>query len=253
MQLLDVRDPQNVSQSWKLQIDGWLNSTRLIGDTLYLVTSYRPRIPSLVLPADTPQKREANEQLIRSSTAAQLLPHYSENGGVQRSLVPARGCLIAQEITRNEGYTDLLVISAINLRTRRITDVNCLSTNVNGVYDEEQPLHRRNDDGAEQCDAHRAPQVHAISDGEMSYRASGSIIGTVGWSNPSYFMDEHDGDLRVLSSGQLVHRLTVLREAARGDGAAACPLAQQRRDRLRSARRASRCSPFDSLANAPTS
>jgi hypothetical protein len=213
VQLLDVRDPQNVSQSWKVQIDGWLDATRLIGDTLYLVTSYRPRMPGLVLPADTQAKREANEQLIRSSTASQLLPHYSENGGVQRSLVPSRGCLIAQEITRTEGYTDLLVISAINLRTRRITDVNCLSTNVNGVYVTRNSLYIAGTMTGQNDATLTVLHKFALSDGEMSYRASGSIIGTVGWANPSYFMDEHDGDLRVLSSGQLVHRLTVLREA----------------------------------------
>lgn len=37
VQLLDVRDPQNVSQAWDLEPDGWLRASRFIGDTLYVV------------------------------------------------------------------------------------------------------------------------------------------------------------------------------------------------------------------------
>ena len=45
------------------------------------------------------------------------------------------------------------------------------------------------------------------------------VSGTIGWQNPSYFMDEHEGDLRIVTSqfsevgGDFVHRLHVLREA----------------------------------------
>jgi uncharacterized secreted protein with C-terminal beta-propeller domain len=215
VQVLDVRDPQNVSQAWKLQLDGWLSASRLIGDTLYLVSSYRPRIPGLVLPADTLDKQEANERLIRSSTADQLMPHYSENGGAQRPLVTSRGCLIPQQIASNESYTDLLVISAINVRTRQVSDVNCLSTNVNGVYMATNSLYIAGTGAGPDDSTITVLHKFAIQDGTISYHATGSVVGAVGWSNPSYFMDEHDGDLRILTSGQLVHRLSVLREAGR--------------------------------------
>jgi beta propeller domain-containing protein len=215
VQLLDVRDPQRVSQAWKLRIDGWLNASRLIGDTLYLVSSYRPRIPDLVVPADTLEKQEANERRIRSSAAAQLLPHYSVDGGAMLPLVSGHGCLIAQQLPSNEAYTDLLVISAINVRTRRISDANCLSTNVNGVYMATTSLYvagtRRADDGTMSTVLHK----FAIDDGQMSYRATGAVPGTVGWPNGSYFMDEHGGDLRILTSRSLEHRLTVLRESGK--------------------------------------
>src|SRR4051794_14794057 len=34
IQLLDVRDPANVSQAWQIELDGWLRASRMIGDTL---------------------------------------------------------------------------------------------------------------------------------------------------------------------------------------------------------------------------
>ena len=215
VQLLDVRDPQNVSQVWKIQIDGWLTASRLIDDTLYLVSSYRPRMPDLVVPADTVEKREANERLIRSSTAEQLLPHYMENGGAKRLLVSSRGCLIAQQLANSDSYTDLLVISAINVRTRQVSGVNCLSTNVNGVYMAANSLYIAGTGPAP--DGTRETVLHkfVISGGTITYRATGSVVGTLTWANPSYFMDEHNGDLRIVTSGQLVHRLSVLRESGK--------------------------------------
>ena len=59
----------------------------------------------------------------------------------------------------------------------------------------------------------------ALNGGNVDYRASGVVSGQVGWRNASYFMDEHDGDLRIVTSefgfsGIPVHRLHVLREAA---------------------------------------
>src|SRR5262249_31901611 len=112
-------------------------------------------------------------------------------------------------------YTDLIVISAINVRTRRISDVNCLSTNVNGVYMALNSLYVAGIRTAEGGTASTVLHKFAIADGQMSYRATGSVTGTVGWPNGSYFMDEHGGDLRILTSRSLEHRLTILRESGK--------------------------------------
>ncbi len=214
IQLLDVRNPQNVSQAWKLELDGWLRASRLIGDTLYLVSSYRPRIPDLVLPADTMAKREANERRIRSSTASEMLPGYVENGSARRQLASSAGCLVAQQLASHESYMDLIVIAAINLRTRRVTDVNCLSTNINGVYMSAESLYVAGT-GFRAAESMPITVLHkfVLDDGEITYRATGAVAGTMSWSNPSYFMDEHEGDLRIVTTANGVHRLTVLRES----------------------------------------
>ncbi len=214
IQLLDVRDPTNVSQTWKLQLDGFLRASRMIGDTLYIVSSYRPRIPDLILPADTQEKREANERKILNSTAAELLPGYAEDGGPRRRLATRDGCLVAQTLASHEGYTDLVVISAINMRTRRVTDVNCLSTNVNSVYMSKESLYVAGT-GYGSTGSTPITVLHklAIAGGDITYRASGAVTGGIFWSNPSYFMDEHNGDLRIVTTANGVHRLTVLRES----------------------------------------
>jgi hypothetical protein len=215
IQLLDVRDPHNVAEAWKLELDGWLRATRQIGDMLYVVTSYRPRVRDLLLPADTVEKRETNERRIRSSSARELLPGYAENGGARRQLAAGDGCLTTQDIASNEGYTDLVVISAINVRARRVTDVNCVSTNVNGVFLSAGSLYIagtgfRPSEGVPITVLHK----FVLNAGDITYRATGAVPGTIAWTNASYFMDEYEGDLRILTTANGVHRLTVLRESA---------------------------------------
>lgn len=214
LQLLDVRDPLNISQAWKLEVDGWLIASRMIDDTLYLVTSFRPRVADLELPADTQAKKESNERLIRQTGTAQLLPGYRENGGARRGLVTPNKCLIAQNLAANEGYTDVVAISAINLRTRQVRDVNCLSTNVNSVYVSQNTLYVAGM-GIRTGETTAMTVLHkfALGNDEIRYRATGAVGGTLPWSTPSYYMDEFDGDLRLVTSSNGVHRLTVLRES----------------------------------------
>lgn len=212
--IVHVQDERDVSRPWKLELDGVLHASHLEGETLYLVSSYRPRIPDLILPADTQAKREENERRIRSASAQALLPGYSENGGAKRPLGSLEGCLVAQQGTAHDSYTDLLFISAINVRTRNVSDVNCLSTNVSGVYFSRDSLYIagrgfRPDGTVPITVLHK----FAIQGGEVTYRATGAVVGTVPSGDSSSFMDEHDGDLRIVTASNGVQRRTVLRES----------------------------------------
>jgi len=213
VQVVDVRDPLNVSQAWKIELDGWLRGSRKIGNTLYLVSSYRPRLPGLVVPAESNAVRQANERRILGSTAADLLPGYSINGGAEQQLVQPGDCVFPADLSPQDAFIDLLVITAIDLDQRRVADVNCASTNLNGIYVSSDSLYvgGENRFGAETL----LTVLHkfALNDGEISYRATGVLGGRIGWTNPSYYMDEYEGDLRIVTSSTAgVHRLSVLRE-----------------------------------------
>ena len=221
VQLLDVRDPANVSQAWEIQLEGWLRASRKIGDTLYLVNSYRPRLAGFQLPADTQERKRANELLVRNASAADLLPGYRENGGPERQLVEPGDCVLAADLGANDAYSDLVVITAVDLVQRRITDVNCVSTNVNGVYVSLDSLYVGGQNGVSIPGSGRTVlHKFALNGGDISYRATGAVSGFIGWQNASYFLDEHESHLRILTSefsevnGDFTHRLHVLREAS---------------------------------------
>lgn len=218
IQLLDVRDPANVSQAWEIELDGWLRASRKIGDTLYLVNSYRPRLAGFALPADSQEKKRANELRIRNASALELLPGYRENGGAKRSLAIG-DCVLPADLDGNDAYVGLVVITAVSLSERRVTDVNCVSTNVDGVYVSRESLYVGGV-GLSLPDA-TFTLLHkfALDGGDISYRATGLVGGQIGWQNASYFMDERDGALRILTSqffasGDVVHRLYTIHETA---------------------------------------
>jgi hypothetical protein len=218
IQLLDVRDPANVSQAWEIQLDGWLRASRKVGDTLYLVNSYRPRLGGLEFPADSPEKKRANELRIRNASARELLPGYRENGGATRSLLAVGDCVLPADLDGNDAYSDLVVITAVSLSERRVTDVNCVSTDVNGVYVSRDSLYVGGVGISIPEATFTVLHKFALDSGDISYRATGVVGGELPWQNPSYFMDEHDGNLRILTSqfsatsGQFVHRLYTLHE-----------------------------------------
>jgi hypothetical protein len=224
IQLLDVRDPANVSQAWEIEIDGWLRASRKIGDTLYLVNSWRPRLSGLQLPVDSPQAKRANELRIREARASELLPRH----------LAATDCVLPADLGDNDAYSDLVVITAIDLAGRRVTDVNCISTNVNGVYVSHDSLYVGGQTVSIPEATFTVLHKFALHDGDVEYRASGIVSGQIGWQNASYYMDEHEGDLRIVTSdfrldGSRVHRLHVLREAADHELAAVATLPNSQR------------------------
>ena len=218
VQLLDVRDPANVSQAWQIELDGWLRASRMIGDTLYLVNSYRPRLGGFELPATTQKQKLANELRIRNASAAELLPSYRENGGAQRPLLAVGDCVLPVDLDSNDAYSDLVVITAVSLSERRVTDVNCISTDVNGVYVSRDSLYVGGVGLSIPEATFTVLHKFALDGGDVSYRATGVVGGQLPWQNASYFMDEHDGNLRILtaqfseSSGNFVHRLYTVHE-----------------------------------------
>jgi hypothetical protein len=219
VQLLDVRDPYNVSQTWEVELDGWLRGTRKIGNTLYLVNSYRPRLSGLTLPADTQEKKEANERRIRGASAQELLPKVRVNGGAAQALTTPGDCVIAADLKSEEAYSDLLVITSVDLSTRAIRDTECVSTNINGLYVSRDSLYVGGEGSPGTPDGAAFTVLHkfALEQSGVTYRASGVVGGQLPWWNAAYFMDEHEERLRILTSqhsisGNAIHRLSVLEE-----------------------------------------
>jgi len=230
--LLDVRDPRNVSLAWRLQIEGWLRTSRQIGNTLYLVSSYSPLLATLNYQAGTDAERQANERLIIAARPDEMLPRYWVNDAAAQALIAPRDCLVPTTRTPVDAYLDLVVVTAINLSERRIADVACLSASENGVYASQDNLYiggssyRRGTSVTASVADITVLHKFALTGGMLDYRGTGAVEGTLGWSNSSYFMDEFRGDLRIVTTRNRTfitpgilpsvptHHLSVLRESA---------------------------------------
>ncbi len=220
VELFDVTEPTGAASVWSLTLDGLLLESRRVGDQLYLITHSFPHIAGLNLAANTEEQKLANERLIRNASVQSLLPQYRVNDGNRQALVQARDCLTPETLSADDGYANIVAITVIDLNARRITDSLCLNTPVHGLYASTENLYLGGSDYStgEQTVLHK----FQFSSAGIDYRASGSVSGTLGWTDPGYRMSEHNGHLRLVTSRRnsdntLSHQLQVLTDDGEGN------------------------------------
>ena len=220
VELFDVTDPSGAASVWSLTLDGLLLESRRIGNQLFLITHSFPQIPGLNLAASSEEQKLANERLIRNASLQTLLPQYRINDGNRQPLVQARDCLTPATLSPDDGYANIVTITVIDLNNRQVSDALCLNTPVHGLYASTENLYL----GGSAFHAGEQTVLHKFSLGSngVEYRASGSVDGTLGWTDPGYRMSEKDGHLRLVTSqrqsdNSLRHQLQILSDDGEGN------------------------------------
>lgn len=219
--LYDVRTPATPSKSWSLTLDGDLLGTRKIGNTLYIISSFVPSIQSLDYADETQEVKIANEQLITQTPVEKLLPEYSINGGTSQPLNSSAGCLVPSDTTSTNGHLNLINITAVNLSSQQLIESVCINGNIDGIYSSLDNLYLGGSSASPWKDWRSFSVVHKFSldTTGVTYQASGSVEGTLGWNQPSFRMDEHNNYLRMVTTqyginGEPVHALNVLQKVS---------------------------------------
>jgi Beta propeller domain len=221
MDLLSVSDDGSLgaaaSSRVQAQWQGDLVASRLIGNTLYVVSTHRPLLAAYFL--GTPSERDA---AIQAVTAAQVLPLLRV---VQGSAVgtPLRSMSAAPLVTSadcfaspGQGATDVAVttITAVDLSKPGFAATSrCFLGGSEAIYMAAanvylataqwiQPTQDAQGRWVFPADA-LTTDIHqfGLSGSTITYKASGSVVGHLGWDRDrtSYRLSEHQGDLRVLS------------------------------------------------------
>jgi len=217
--LFDVRTPATPAKSWSLSIDGDLLATRKIGNTLYVISSFVPGIPTLDYAAETKEAKVANEELIVATQIEKLLPEYSINGGSPQPLNSANGCMIPASTEKIDGHLSLINITAINLSSQQLIESVCVNGNVETVYASKESIYLVGSDYSRWETWQSFSVVHrfALDSNGVDYSATGSVEGVLGWGSPSFRMDEHNGLLRMVTTnygetGEPEHQLSILQK-----------------------------------------
>jgi uncharacterized secreted protein with C-terminal beta-propeller domain len=216
--LYDVRTPAAPARAWSMTVDGDLLATRKIGNTLYVVTSFVPSISDLMYGASTKEELTANEKLIEATPLEKLLPNYAIKGGAAQPL-NKDSCLIPAGTKVNAGYLNLINVTAIDLRQQKLVNSMCINSNVAGVYSSLNNLYLGGSDPDKWDNWSGFSVIHQFkyTSTGVAYVASGGVEGVLGWSEPSYRMDEYKDALRVITTrysdtGEPVHQLSVLQK-----------------------------------------
>ena len=209
---------QPLSSTTTLRIDGNLIDSRMIDNTLYVVTSWLPRF-DMVYPlvnGGTPSPTVAERKdAVTRVTNPQILPNLiiktaaSTAQPIVQPLMADTDCQL--QAANNSSAVQLTTITAINLASSELArSSRCFVGGVNGLYMSAKNLYlatSRTDVVAKGASVIYGGQpttdIHkfGVNGMSISYRGSGSVSGHLGWdiNKTSYRMSEHNNDLRVVT------------------------------------------------------
>ncbi|MDQ2075731.1 beta-propeller domain-containing protein [Marinimicrobium sp. ABcell2] len=222
LDVFDVATPEDPRVSWTLDIDGHLINSRKVGSILYLVTRHRPQVEGMIHNPSDSAARQSNEQRIAQAPISELLPSFQIDAGEPSALVRENDCFLPKSLKPNQGYAEIVTISAFDMDTRALVSSVCLNTQVSGLYASPTSLYL----GATVGDwEQRETGVHKfqLDEGQIAYRGTGKVRGSLNWAAPSFSMDEQDGYLRIVTTDRSRgwndphHELNVLRSQEGSD------------------------------------
>jgi hypothetical protein len=215
LDIVNVANPNAPAVSDKLRIEGSLVGSRLIGNSLVLVTQFTPSLAADALPWNAPLlEREA---AVKSVTVNDLLPTIRINNSTASPLVQETDCFIEPQ---NASYgLEITSITVVDLSSPNLQrSSRCFIGGSDTLYMSTKALYLATTAysvqplGAESrlvypaqisTDIHKFVLVKGANDSiaTVDFRGSGSVVGHLGWSTQqrSYRMSEYNGHLRVLT------------------------------------------------------
>lgn len=197
-----------------VSVSGRLVGTRLIDNTLYVVSVHSPQLAVDALPASA--SAAEREALLAQLSTRDLLPTVSTNGSVAEPLVADTDCHV-QAKNASLGL-EITTITAFDLGSAGATRRSrCIVGGSEALYMSTSSLVLATtrwaytvSSGAAlwRYPAQISTDLHkfALEPAGVSYRGSGSVAGHLGWDaqRKPYRISEYNGDLRVLTfTGEL--------------------------------------------------
>lgn len=211
--LVDVRDvsaPEAPTSVRRLEITGSLVGSRMVGNVLYVASTWVPDLSHYPIPAgSTPAQVEA---ALSRLTTAELLPTIRIDGGPDQPLVAETDCLLQR---RNASASfAVTTVTAIDLASPAVQHASrCFVGGTSALYMTQGSVYLASSEqysdevfitifpprfpAAVRTDIHK----FALQGPRIDYRGSGRIQGHLGWDREKapYRLSEHEGLLRVLS------------------------------------------------------
>ncbi|MDP4027690.1 MAG: beta-propeller domain-containing protein [Gallionella sp.] len=206
--LIDTSSPTQLQTRSTLSMTGELIGSRRLGATLYLVLRSYPQVAGLD-PLWPPEKTAANQKVVDSLQASQLLPTLSVDGGAAQPLVQASSCLTQEQNPIRSA--DIITIVGIDLASpTHQYSARCFTGGTEAFYMSDQSLYLATTRNAYTYSgefpvypAETTTDIHkfALNGLDIAYRGSGNVLGHLGFdqNRKSFRMGEYAGALRVVT------------------------------------------------------
>lgn len=206
LEVVDVSTPAAATATHKIEIDGRLVGSRVIGNHLYLVSNWSPALLADRLPFNSKERADATQQL----TSAAILPTITVNKAAAQALLPETDCYV--QPANASVNLELTTITMFDLASPNLTrSSKCFVGGSEALYMSQGSAYLASTrfgygpDGGRGIvySAQTSTDVHkfSLTSFGIDYRGSGNITGHLGWDmeRKSYRMSEYNGDLRVLT------------------------------------------------------
>jgi hypothetical protein len=203
LRLVDVATPAQPVVRQSLSIDGMLNGSRRIGNTLYIVMNHAPRLRAELMSADATVRDAALAQL----SLTDIIPAIRVDGGAPVPLLAETDCYT--QVANASPLLQISTITAIDLGTLARAS-RCFVGGNEALYMSASNLYLATSrylwsdaPSILPWPANAKTDIHqfALAGMALSYRGSGSVDGHLGWDaqRRAYRLGEHNGHLRVLT------------------------------------------------------
>lgn len=195
LRYIDVRQPAQAASTLQVQLDGNLNASRRVGDTLYLVLQSYPQV----------NLGSGTDKL----TAQDFLPTYRMADGKTAPLVTADNCYIkrpAKVAEADAGYVsnNITSIVAVDLNAASFSfKSRCYVGNPETLYASPEALYLATTDyqynPAQGARSSTGIHKFAFTGSDIAYRGSGNVPGHLSGQEQSFRFSEQDSYLRVIT------------------------------------------------------
>lgn len=210
--LLDINDPAETTIVKSINIEGRTLSSRRIGDQLLIASRYHPNIDNIHYYPQTDGERSDNRSIINSLSLYELLPKITDEDGQSMQLTSATDCFVPDAKNSSAVVADVINLYSVNLNDLTISSSLCYVGASEAFYASTDAVYlatTRYQWVMEQADVvtYQGSTVEtdlhefAFQDGQLSYQASGSVDGHLGWNAKQrpFRLSAKNGDLRVVS------------------------------------------------------
>jgi uncharacterized secreted protein with C-terminal beta-propeller domain len=231
LNFLNVANPAQISRIEQLSFDGALVSSRVVDDTLYLVTRYTPALPDYIaFPVDRTQEAN-NAAVLARADLPQILPQVRDSRDAASVLVQSQDCYLPVSAVDGSQDPSIITITAVPLKNPTAHKSTCFLGASETLYMTPDSLYLATTswdyDVMTATTLRYTPNhttaVHkfALAGGTIAYRGSGTVKGHLGWheDKKSFRMGENGAYLNIATSvGESWNetastRLSVLKEA----------------------------------------
>lgn len=218
--LYDVSAASAPEVLWEIEIEGGFVNSRLVDDTVYLITRHTPQVEGLQFYPLSEDDEAKNQPLIEALTIDDIIPRTRINGEDGQLFAPD-DCYVLDpenELAPGErGHPVLTTIIAIDLQNPGISDTLCYNESVSGTYVSPTAIH---------LTQHEYPPggtpntiVHRFEYGNgLEYSGSGKVAGDLRTGgNLDFRISESAEFIRLVTTAftdneddRFEHRLHVL-------------------------------------------